>query len=180
VAAVRGSARPTVNFLLYQAGWWACVLGAAHGQVLWGPVVTVFALAAHFAWVSRRRAREALLVTVTGCVGAAVELVFMANDVYRLASPAPGIVAAGLWAAALWAMFAATFDGMLRWLHGRYGLAAALGAVGGPLAFLGGQALGAVVLNPAVTAGLLPLAVVWAVLPPLLLWSGKALGVWNR
>ncbi|MCX7717223.1 MAG: DUF2878 domain-containing protein [Candidatus Sumerlaeaceae bacterium] len=180
MAVQTGTRRATLNFLLYQAGWWACVLGAAQGQLLWGPAVTALALAAHFAWVSERRGREAIFVAAAGVAGAAVELFFMASGVYRLTAAASGLWWTGLWALSLWAMFAAAYDGMLRWLHGRYGLAAVLGAVGGPLAFLAGQALGAITLNSQWLYGLLPLGATWAVLAPLLLYCGKKLRVWDR
>jgi hypothetical protein len=179
VAGQTVTRRAALNFLLYQAGWWACVLGAAQGQLLWGPAVTALALAAHFAWVSERRGREAVFVAAAGVLGAAVELFFMASGVYRLTAEVSGLWVAGLWALSLWAMFAAAYDGMLRWLQGRYGLAAVLGAVGGPLAFLAGQALGAVTLHSQWVRGLLPLAAIWAVLAPLLLYGGKKLRVWD-
>ena len=48
---------------------------------------------------------------------------------------------------ALWTCFAATLRHSLAWLRARWLLAAVLGAVGGPLAYLGGESLGAISLT---------------------------------
>jgi hypothetical protein len=56
----------------------------------------------------------------------------------------------------------------MRALRGRPALGAVLGLVGGPLAYLGGEKLGAVALVQPVPA-LAALAVVWALATPLLL-----------
>jgi hypothetical protein len=42
---------------------------------------------------------------------------------------------------------AATLRHSLGWLRGRWLVGAVLGAVGGPLAYLGGESLGALILN---------------------------------
>jgi hypothetical protein len=70
---------------------------------------------------------------------------------------------------ALWAGFAATLGFALRWLRGRYVLAAALGAVFGPGAYLGGEALGAVSIAPW-PFGPVAVGVEWALAMPALLW----------
>jgi hypothetical protein len=56
----------------------------------------------------------------------------------------------------------------MRWLHGRYALAALLGAIGGPMAYFAGIRLGAAALlaSDVVVYGVL--AAVWAVAVPLL------------
>ncbi len=53
---------------------------------------------------------------------------------------------APLWVLALWVLLGTTLDVSLRWLRGRWWLAALLGAVTGPLAYLGGARLGALQL----------------------------------
>jgi hypothetical protein len=78
------------------------------------------------------------------------------------------------WMAALWANFAGTMHLCLSWLRGRYRLAAALGACGGPLAYYGGQVLGA--LRPGDTAAisLVVIAVEWALVTPALVYLSEA------
>jgi len=56
----------------------------------------------------------------------------------------------------------------MRWLRGRWRLAAIFGMVGGPLAYLGGQKLGGIELVNEVAA-LAALGIGWAVMMPVLL-----------
>jgi membrane protein implicated in regulation of membrane protease activity len=65
----------------------------------------------------------------------------------------------------------------LYWLAGRPLLAAALGAVGGPLAYFGGVGLGALAFPGGLAWALALIAVEWAIAMPLLLglnrWAGR-------
>jgi hypothetical protein len=73
------------------------------------------------------------------------------------------------WIVALWVAFATTLNVSLRWLKQRYGLALALGALGGPIAYLGGSKLGGIVLNNP-TMALTFLALGWAIITPALVF----------
>ena len=73
------------------------------------------------------------------------------------------------WMTVLWIQFAATFHYGLRWLKGRPVTAALFGAVGGPIAFAAGSRLDVVAFHAAVWPSLLSLAIVCAVVMPLLL-----------
>ena len=79
----------------------------------------------------------------------------------------PGAAASALlappWLLVIWAQFATTFRFCLVRVMTRPWIAALLGAIGGPVAFLGGERLGAVVLLAPRTAGLVRLSIVWAV-----------------
>jgi hypothetical protein len=80
---------------------------------------------------------------------------------------------APLWMAALWMNFASTLDYSLAWMQGKPVLAAVFGGVGGPLAFVAGEQLGAIVLVDRV----LSLGVIgagWLVVTPLLLRAAQA------
>jgi len=72
------------------------------------------------------------------------------------------------WLVALWGEFAMTLNVTLRWLKRRPLLSAALGAIFGPLSFLGGVRLGAARFASE-AAALLSLAIEWAVLMPLVM-----------
>ena len=74
----------------------------------------------------------------------------------------------------LWLNFAATLNVSMAWLRGRYILAAAFGAVGGPLAYYSGARLGATEALPT-TTGMLLLAIGWGIMTPLLVWLARAL-----
>ncbi len=80
------------------------------------------------------------------------------------------------WIIAVWIIFATTFNVSLRYFKQHLVLASALGAVGGPLAFLAGERLGGVVFTNH-TAGIGALTLGWALLVPLMMtlsnrWDG--------
>jgi Protein of unknown function (DUF2878) len=68
----------------------------------------------------------------------------------------------------MWVLFASTLNVSLRWLRGRWTLAALLGAMAGPLAYYGGAKLGGVVISEPVLA-FTALAIGWAAFVPLLI-----------
>jgi cell division protein FtsW (lipid II flippase) len=72
------------------------------------------------------------------------------------------------WMVAMWALFATTLNVSLRWLRPHVGLAALIGAVGGPAAYYAGARLGAIEFTVA-GAAMAAIALGWAVLTPLLL-----------
>jgi hypothetical protein len=64
-------------------------------------------------------------------------------------------------------------DGCLAWLPRRLGLAALLGALGGPLAYAGGARLGAVAFPAGLVAGLIAVGAAWLVATPFLAWMAR-------
>jgi hypothetical protein len=77
----------------------------------------------------------------------------------------------------LWANFAGTLHLCLDWLRGRYRLAAALGAIGGPIAYYGGQYLGAIQLGENAAVSLAVIAVEWALAVPGLVYLSARPGL---
>ena len=153
------------NYILYQLGWCACVLGAAWGHPWIGSALGVVPIAVHVALAERRRDASALTLW-TAAVGLAVDTAQIALGTLRFDG---GAVAAWLpppWLVLVWAQFAMTFHFGLQSLQGRPAHAAIFGALGGPLAFLAGARLGVVTLHPTVWPSLLSLAVAWAVAIP--------------
>lgn len=77
-----------------------------------------------------------------------------------------------VWMILLWVNQATTLNGCMAWLRGRYLWGALFGALGGPLAYLGGAKLGAAALPSGMN--LVILAVAWAVaFPALLLMASR-------
>ena len=76
----------------------------------------------------------------------------------------------------LWLQLGTTLRSSLRWLRGRYLLAAAFGAGGGPAAFLAGERLGAAVWGEPRWLTALALAVVWGLATPLLVFAADRIG----
>lgn len=160
-----------MNFWLvlvgYEAAWLAAVIGAGDG--LWWPGVLATALFA--AWrfaASPQRRVEARLVGTALALGIVFDaaLVWMGLVRYAAARPWPAVPA---WMAALWVAFALTIVPLFGYLHARPWLAALLGAVGGPLAYLGAaRGWGAVALPSPAWHALAVLAIGWGIALPLL------------
>ena len=156
-----------VNVALFQAGWFACVLGAAQGWSHAGPLFALAIVAGYVARAPKPR-RELLLVAIAVAAGALADSLLAAAGWVDYQGAAPIEGAAPYWILALWALLAVTLNVSMRSLRGRPALGALLGLIGGPLAYLGGEKLGAVVLAQPLPA-LAALAVVWALATPLLL-----------
>ena len=73
------------------------------------------------------------------------------------------------WIAALWFLFATLPYHSLGWLRGHWKLAFALGAIGGPLSYLGGVRMGAVEVGPEPLWTWIGLGVEYAVITPAML-----------
>ena len=165
-ASVPAAARAAVNFVVFQAGWWACVLGAAHDMATAGSLFAVVIIAAHIALVAQPL-RELRLVAIALLIGVVWDSALLMSGWLDFHS---GFLVPGMaphWILALWALFAITLNHSLAWLHGRLSVAAVLGAIAGPLAYWGGVQTGAVFFFEPLYA-LLALAAGWAVFTPLL------------
>lgn len=156
-----------LNVILQQAGWFACVLGAAHGAPVLGPAVVAGVVAAHLS-LAARPVREASLILTAGLLGGLWESAIVAAGWIEYPSGTMGRNLAPYWIVAMWMLFATTLNVSLRWLRSRLGVAALVGGLAGPLAFYGGARLGGVVFVDA-TSALLALSVGWAVLLPVMI-----------
>ncbi len=134
------------NVIAFQIGWFACVLGAAHQLPLIGPVLALIILSVHL-YAASDPAAEARLVLAAVAIGLVFDPVLVVSGMLRFASGAYLQGALAPWMLAMWMLFAMTLNLSLRWLKTRPWLAAALGAVGGPMAYLGGERLGAITLH---------------------------------
>ena len=165
-----------VNFLLYQIGWFAIVLGAGSGRPWLGSMCALALVAVHFAMVGDWP-RHLLLGGFAMMLGVLLDSVQLGVGVFEFTSGsiAPWLVPP--WIAVLWIQFATILPFCLRWLSARYGLSSLLGFIGGPLAFSAGERLGAVVFLPPRLPHSLILAVVWALaLPTLVFCCDRVVG----
>ena len=161
------------QFCLFQAAWFACVLGAAHDRVGLGVLAVGATVMANWG-LSDRRGVEMVLTAQALLMGLAWDTWMLRGAWVHYASPGPFAGWAPLWILALWALFATLLRGPLSWLHGRPLQAAALGAVGGPLSYLAAVRLGAGTF-PDPVAALAVLAAGWAVITPVLVESARYL-----
>ncbi|MCJ7499728.1 DUF2878 domain-containing protein [bacterium] len=155
-----------VNASLYQAGWFAMVLGAARGWPRAGAGVGLVLLVVHLV-LARERKPELLTVLAVGVLGTIVDSAQAFAGVFVFESGYWSYWVVPFWLTVMWMQFATLFHFALRWLSGRYLLSAVLGAVGGPAAFWTGERLGGVVFPMGTWHSLLILAAVWFVVMPL-------------
>lgn len=164
-----------LNIVLFQLGWFACVLGAANGYAREGAIAAALIVALHIARAARP-GREAALAAVAALLGFVFESVLVQADWVRFEAGVLLEGAAPYWMVALWALFATTLNESLRMLQTRPYLAALFGAVGGPLSYYAGARIGALdFVQPA--AMLAALAAGWAVATPALLSLARRLNV---
>ncbi|MBL8471625.1 MAG: DUF2878 family protein [Rhodocyclaceae bacterium] len=159
------------NFLLFQAAWFAAVLGAARGAPGAGTAAIALALAWHLA-LAARPAEEARLIAAVTLVGLVFELMRLAAGGVVYASGQPLAALPPYWLIALWALLASSLNLSLRWLKGHYWRAGVIGLAAGPAAFAAGVRLGAARFSDTITA-LSTLAAGWCLLLPLLVWLSR-------
>jgi len=158
--------RKIVNFILFQAAWFAAVLGAAHGMPWLGVIAVPLALALHLA-LSPAWRPELLLALAAAGTGFVFDSILIAAGMF---SPVPYILPSpfsSLWMVMLWVNLATTMNVSMGWLSGRYALAAVFGAIGGPAAYYSGAKLGAMTAMPD-PGGLAGIGIAWAIAMPLL------------
>lgn len=162
------------NVVTYQAGWFACVLGAAGEWETVGASIA-FALAlAHVALAERPEREWPLMLAAVG-IGAVVDTLHAGFGIIEFRGHEAGTLAP-LWIIALWLQFGTVLHFCMRWLSGRYLLASVLGLVGGPMSFLGGERLGAATFGEPRVLSLAVLGLSWAVALPALVAIADRLG----
>ena len=152
-----------VNFVAFQAAWFIAVLGAAWGYPWIGPFAVVAWIVAFGVWHPSARDDVVLLVGA-GLIGFAVDSVSVLAGVISFPQAAGPGFPTTIWMIALWINFAASIRHSLNWIRGRYALGLLFGGIGGPLAYLAGEKMGALVIYS-------PFGVVlaWIVAMPLIL-----------
>jgi len=158
--------RVLVNLAASEAGWFACVYGAANAMPWLGPLVVLVLIGMHLRLASQAMLEIRLLVSAVllGLVADSIP-VALGWVSYPSGNWIQGF--APYWILAMWAMFATTLNVSMKWLRNRKLLAAVLGAAGGPLAYIAGQKLGGIRFEEPVFA-LITIAIVWAVAMPLM------------
>lgn len=163
-----------LNFLLYEAGWLACMAAAAAGQSQIGIACAALLMTVHLQ-LHPRRCRQILLMTIAAAAGLLVDSLLIAVGILEFAQTGPLPCLPPLWMTVLWAQFATIMPNCLRWLCQRPLLAAALTLAGAPVTFLGGQRMELVqIANPELPS-LLLLGSLWAITVPALLWCSSRL-----
>lgn len=163
-----------INLVLFQVCWFACVIGAAYELGWLGPLLVITTVPIQIIRLTENHRKETLFVFICGISGFFLETAMIAGNVYtpvyqdwnQICPP---------WMAALWFNFAMLVSVSLSWLKKRYILAALLGGLAGPVAYWGGEKLGAITLNANLGQGYLVLVIVWAFVLPCLIYAHNKL-----
>ncbi|CRM24129.1 hypothetical protein [Pseudomonas sp. 31 E 6] len=142
------------NAVLFQCGWFACVLG---GDSLW-LLVGVAALVIHLLWISSAAEDGVLIISVT-LAGTLLDTLLRSLGVFHFSEPGPLIP---FWLMLLWALLATTLHHCLAWSARPWWRAALLGAMGGPLSYYAGSQLAGVQFGFGLGPTMAGLAVIWA------------------
>lgn len=162
-----------INVVGMQVGWFICVLGAANDLPLIGPLFVLIYLFIHLFLVNKP-VKEFQLILIISLIGVLIDGFKKSIGFIAYMSAVPAIEwIAPIWIIAMWALFASTLNGSLRWLHRHYFLAFILGALFGPLSYLAGAKLGAISFTKDMTLSIVILAIVWGCVLPLLFWISE-------
>ena len=163
-----------INFILFQVGWFACVISASK-QLEWLALLSIGAVIAIHLFLVKDRISEIQLILIAGIIGLLLDSSLIALGVFTPASNFGFHGMAPLWLGGMWMLFGITINHSLRWLDQRYIIAALLGFLFAPIAYLAGQRLGALSFPPdqPQLISLLTIGACWLLVTPLLLLSSK-------
>ncbi len=148
-----------INFVLFQITWFACVLGSAKGYPWLGAIVVSISLMWHFSQ-ARYKLKEATWCLIALVIGAVFDQFMLSFQFIQYQNNGWAQTIVPVWILALWLAFALTLNVSMRWLRGNYLIALLFGAVGGPMAYIAAQKLGAVKLGG---HSLIILSIGWAI-----------------
>jgi len=123
------------NLIGYQLVWFAIVISASRAQPWWGIAAALAFIAAELFHSPTRLADIRAIVAALTC-GFLLDGAFAATGWLHYGSPLVSLPAP-IWILALWMAFAMTLNHSMVFLRGKPWRAALLGAVGGPLAYMG-------------------------------------------
>lgn len=155
------------NFIFFQLGWLCCVIGGANPGYAWVGVVAVAAIVAIHLLRAIDSRNEIILLGLSMAIGTAWDSSLMAAGIMEFNHGQLYGTIVPFWLIAMWPLFATTLNVSMKWMKGKYLLASLFGAIGGPLAYLAGNRLGAVEFSSTLNA-MLVIGAGWAVIMPLL------------
>lgn len=175
-----------VNAIGYQIVWFSAVIGAGRG--LWWPGVSaaIAFVLLHLALCPQTPAQRAVdvrLMLVALLCGLIMDGSLARSGLADYAANPLALSSGGppLWILAIWASFALTLRHSMTFLLGRPLIGLLLGAIGGPLAYLGAaRGWGAVAFAEPRWMAIVALVIGWAIAIPLLTtlasrWSSGAI-----
>lgn len=153
--------RTLLNFLLFQAGWFAAILLAARDMPLAAAGSVVALVVLHLVFVDDLKAELAMILP-------AVPMGFLVDSVLATVGALSyrGQISPHCppwWIPSLWLLFAATFRHSSRWMLGRPKLSALLGIAGAPLSYAAAERLGAVTIGEPLEKSVASISALWGI-----------------
>ena len=152
-----------INFILFQSIWFILILAEAH-ESFYGLVIGFLLILVQY-WHGKLMVPDFKLILASVIVGFAhdtslnyFKFIQYNIDFNTYYSP--------FWIIGLWISFALTINHSLAWLGNKKLLQMIFGLIGGPLAYIAGEKLGAIYMINTMT--LYALALSWACITPLL------------
>lgn len=149
-----------INLIIYQITWFVCVLGG--NDYSWIPLTF---LGIHL-YLSHYRKADIILIISLFFIGLLIDGTLKALGLFSFTSDSFPIP---YWLMVVWLVLATLPNHSLAWMKKRPFLSAFFGALGGPLAYWAGVRLGAASFNWPLLQSIFTLAVVWALLWPLVM-----------
>ncbi|MFJ7140492.1 DUF2878 domain-containing protein [Pseudomonas protegens] len=147
------------NALLFQLGWFICVLSGDSAWLLLGVAI----LLAHLRWIGSW-AGEARMIVGIALIGITLDSFLHWLGVFQFQQVSLLIP---LWLMLLWMLLGTTLRHCLAWTARPWWLACILGALCGPLSYYAGGRLAGVTFAYGLWSTLLGLSLLWGMLLPL-------------
>ena len=123
-----------INFVLFQVGWFSCVLGAAN-NLPWLGVLVVLAVVIWHLKQAKSAKPELILLVIALLMGAAFDQLMLSSQLLTYQATGWSVHLVPVWILALWAVFVTALNVSLRWMQEKWFVAVLFGVIGGPLAF---------------------------------------------
>jgi len=161
--------RKVFNVVLYQSLWFALLTGNSWGIPAFAFIVIVFGVIIH-GLVLRPIAHEWRFIGIVGMYGFAHDTLLASVGAFQFGGGSFKPWLCPVWLVGVWILFGTTFFHSLSLLESKPYIAVLLGAIGGPLAYLGGSKIsnGQIIFPDAPLVSLIALAIAWGVSVPLL------------
>ena len=160
------------NILGFKVCWWACVLGAVSNQKYLGPILVIIYLFIHLYLISAElRKSEIYLLLFAGILGTLVDSFFLNFNLLSYEGSYANITyIAPLWITAMWVGFSSTLNQAFKKIIDKYYIQVVLGLIFGPIAYITGSGLNAIIFNPEYNKNLILIiiAIAWGLSFPLL------------
>lgn len=160
--------RNVINFALFQAGWFLCILYP--GMAAAGVIALMVAF--HIAFISQHRITELQFIGAGTVIGGVLDGIWFQTGI--LDDGTGSVELTPIWLVAIWAIFMTTLSHSLSWISNKVWLPFVCAPVAGPFAYWSASKLGTVEL-PDLTLSLAALAVGWLVVFPGLLYLRRFL-----